>query len=120
MTQNDQPCVHSGVKARAVIPHLTRIMSGSTTSMMVDEQRLPENNVQQIELLTGTEDSYGGVRIEIKNRMDSNVFGDVLRASISQWRQKVIAYAQISLPIEMDDQYGLTNTYHSPIPGFMI
>ncbi|KAL6330557.1 hypothetical protein AAG906_040488 [Vitis piasezkii] len=65
-----------GVKARAVIPHLTRIMSGSTTSMMVDEQRLPENNVQQIELLTGTEDSYGGVRVEIKNRMDSIVFGD--------------------------------------------
>ncbi|RVW95197.1 Nudix hydrolase 2 [Vitis vinifera] len=100
MTQNDQPCVHSGVKARAVIPHLTRIMSGSTTSMMVDEQRLPENNVQQIELLTGTEDSYGGVRVEIKNRMDSSVFGDVLRASISQWRQKGTKGVWIKLPIQ--------------------
>ncbi|KAJ9687041.1 hypothetical protein PVL29_015767 [Vitis rotundifolia] len=68
--------------------------------MMVDEQRLPENNVQQIELLTGTEDSYGGVRVEIKNRMDSDVFGDVLRASISQWRQKGTKGVWIKLPIQ--------------------
>ena len=63
-------------------------MSGSTGSMMVDE-----DHVQQIELLTGTPDSFGGVSVEIKNPMDSNLFGDLLRASISQWRQKVLTFS---------------------------
>lgn len=84
-----------GVKPRAVIPSLTRIMVGSTSSVLVDE-----NSVQQIQLLTSTDDAYGGVRVEIKNPMDSNVFGDLLRASISQWRQKGKKGVWIKLPIE--------------------
>ena len=74
--------------------------SRSTGSIMVDE-----HNVQQIELLTGTPDSYGGVSVEIKNPIDSNLFGDLLRASISQWRQQVLAYLLSS------NLHGLINTY---------
>lgn len=61
-------------------------MSGSSGSTMVDEI-----DFQQIELLTGTPDSFGGVSVEIKNHMDSNIFSDLLRASISQWRQQVLS-----------------------------
>ncbi|KAJ9687038.1 hypothetical protein PVL29_015766 [Vitis rotundifolia] len=68
--------------------------------MLVDEQMVPENSVQQIQLLASTNDGYGGVRVEIKNPMDSNVFGDLLRASISQWRQKGTKGVWIKLPIE--------------------
>ncbi|KAJ9687036.1 hypothetical protein PVL29_015766 [Vitis rotundifolia] len=75
-------------------------MLGSTSSMLVDEQMVPENSVQQIQLLASTNDGYGGVRVEIKNPMDSNVFGDLLRASISQWRQKGTKGVWIKLPIE--------------------
>ncbi|RVW95105.1 Nudix hydrolase 2 [Vitis vinifera] len=64
--------------------------------MLVDEQMVPENSVQQIELLTTTDDDYGGVHVEIKNSMDSNVFGDLLRASILQWRQKVLVVQENS------------------------
>ncbi|KAJ9687035.1 hypothetical protein PVL29_015765 [Vitis rotundifolia] len=70
--------------------------------MLVDEQMVPENSVQQIELLTTTDDDYGGVLVEIKNPMDSNVFGDLLRASILQWRQCLLGTkgVWIKLPIE--------------------
>ena len=98
----------SGVKPRAVIPSLTRIMVGSTSSVLVDE-----NSVQQIQLLTSTDDAYGGVRVEIKNPMDSNVFGDLLRASISQWRQKVPTCTQFVFPLKWVHQHGLINIYCS-------
>lgn len=71
-------------------------MWGSTRTMMVDKQMVPEDD-QQMELLTGIYDNYGGVSIEINNPMNSNVFGDLLRASISQWKQKVLYYCSISL-----------------------
>lgn len=61
-------------------------MSGASGSAMVDEI-----DFQQIELLTGTPDSFGGVSVEIKNHMDSTIFSDLLRASISQWRQQVLS-----------------------------
>lgn len=101
-------------KARAVIPYLTRIRLRSTSSMLVDEQMVPENSVQQIELLTTTDDDYGGVHVEIKNSMDSNVFGDLLRASILQWRQKVLTCTQFVFPLKWIHLYGLINIYCSP------
>ena len=64
-------------------------MSISTRSMSVEKQFMPENRVQQVELLNSINDLHGGVVVNIEQPMDSKVFSPLLRASISQWRQKV-------------------------------
>ncbi|GLT72166.1 hypothetical protein SLA2020_441210 [Shorea laevis] len=47
-----------------------------------------ENIDQQVELLSSVEDSYGGVRVNIKHPLDSKAFATLLKASISQWKQQ--------------------------------
>ena len=74
-------------------------MSISTSSMSVEKQFMPENRVQQVELLNSINDLHGGVVVNIEQPMDSKVFSPLLRASISQWRQKVyiVSFNLISL-----------------------
>lgn len=64
-------------------------MSILTSSMSVEKQFMPENRVQQVELLNSINDLHGGVVVNIEQPMDSRVFSPLLRASISQWRQQV-------------------------------
>ena len=53
---------------------------------------MSENRVEQVELLSSDNDSYGGVVVKIEQPIDSKIFPSVLRASISQWRQQVYIY----------------------------
>lgn len=48
------------------------------------------DQVQQIELLTSTDDDYGGVIVEMDDPMDSTTFLSILRASISNWKHLVL------------------------------
>lgn len=54
------------------------------------KQTVPENEVQQVQLLNGVEDLYQGVVVEIKEYIDSSIFIPLLRASLSQWKQQVL------------------------------
>ena len=74
-------------------------MSISTSSMSVEKQFMPENRLQQVELLNSINDLHGGVVVNIEQPMDSKVFSPLLRASVSQWRQQVytVSFNLISL-----------------------
>ena len=56
---------------------------------------MSENRVEQVELLSSDNDSYGGVVVKIEQPIDSKIFPSLLRASISQWRQQVYIYIYI-------------------------
>ncbi|XP_042479336.1 nudix hydrolase 7-like [Macadamia integrifolia] len=64
-------------------------------------EHVSENVAQPIELLHGVEDKYEGVIIDMKDPLDSEVFVDTLRASISKWRQEGKKGVWIKLPIEL-------------------
>lgn len=57
-------------------------MSISTSSLPLPEEVMPE-------LLSSVDDLYGGVRVDMVKPMDPQVFGTLLKASMSQWRQQV-------------------------------
>ncbi|KAG8640448.1 nudix hydrolase 7 isoform X2 [Manihot esculenta] len=75
-------------------------MSSSTSSVPMKKQTVPENEVQQVQLLNGVEDLYQGVVVEIKEYIDSSIFIPLLRASLSQWKQQGKRGVWIKLPIE--------------------
>ncbi|XP_004144549.1 nudix hydrolase 7 [Cucumis sativus] len=79
-------------------PTLSRDMSSSSSTL---EKVTPHANVQQLELLSGVHDRYDGVIVEMKDPMDSNEFGSLLRASLSQWKQQGKRGIWIKLPIEL-------------------
>ena len=63
---------------------------------------MSENRVEQVELLSSDNDSYGGVVVKIEQPIDSKLFPSLLRASISQWRQQpagicIVSFNLISL-----------------------
>uniref|UniRef100_A0A5B6ZLP9 Putative nudix hydrolase 2-like n=1 Tax=Davidia involucrata TaxID=16924 RepID=A0A5B6ZLP9_DAVIN len=93
--------VSKGLEVQAVTPFFIRFMSVTTSSLSVGKQVVPENRVQQIELLNATDDAYGGVIVEMKEAVDPNVFSILLKASISQWRQQGKNGVWIKLPIEL-------------------
>ncbi|KAK2986459.1 hypothetical protein RJ640_011897 [Escallonia rubra] len=76
-------------------------MSSEAHSSLVEKPVVPENRIQHIDLLDASEDAYEGVNVEMKEPMDSNVFVSLLRASISQWRQKGKKGVWLKLPIEL-------------------
>ncbi|XP_065615742.1 nudix hydrolase 7 isoform X2 [Quercus suber] len=61
---------------------------------------MSENRVEQVELLSSDNDSYGGVVVKIEQPVDPKIFPSLLRASISQWRQQGKKGVWIKLPIE--------------------
>ncbi|KAK9156343.1 hypothetical protein Sjap_003823 [Stephania japonica] len=73
-------------------------ISSSNSSAVVDQ--LVENGVKSTALLDAVNDEYGGVIIEMKEPMDSEVFRSSLRASLSQWRKEGKRGLWIKLPIE--------------------
>lgn len=48
-----------------------------------------QDGVQEINLLSGREDSYRGVIVELKEAMEPNVFAASLKASMDRWRHQV-------------------------------
>ncbi|XP_061339777.1 nudix hydrolase 2-like isoform X2 [Gastrolobium bilobum] len=76
-------------------------MSASTNSSFSAVQMTAEDQVQQIELLTSTDDDHGGVIVEMDESMDSTIFISILRASISHWKQLGKKGVWIKLPIHL-------------------
>ncbi|XP_057420899.1 nudix hydrolase 2-like isoform X1 [Lotus japonicus] len=78
-------------------------MSDTTDSSLAAVQMTAEEQVQQIELLTSTDDDHGGVIVEMDERepMDSTTFLSILRASISHWKQLGKKGVWIKLPIHL-------------------
>ncbi|KAG8640454.1 hypothetical protein MANES_13G061400v8 [Manihot esculenta] len=85
---------------RSEVSFFIRNMSSSTSSVPMKKQTVPENEVQQVQLLNGVEDLYQGVVVEIKEYIDSSIFIPLLRASLSQWKQQGKRGVWIKLPIE--------------------
>lgn len=59
-----------------------------------------DGGIEQIQLLDGSQDAYGGVTVEMKEHMDADVFAPLLRASVSSWKQLGKKGVWIKLPIE--------------------
>ncbi|KAK5820021.1 nudix hydrolase 10-like [Gossypium arboreum] len=78
-----------------------RNMSTSTIALAIEKQMVLENGVQQVELLNGVEDSYGGIILNMEEPMESEAFVYSLRASISQWKQQGKRGVWIKLPIQL-------------------
>ncbi|KAK7292490.1 hypothetical protein RIF29_08271 [Crotalaria pallida] len=77
--------------------------STSTTDSSLNAQQMTEQDqVQQIQLLTSTNDDHGGVIVDIgDDLMDSTAFLSILRASISHWKQLGKRGVWIKLPIHL-------------------
>ncbi|KAK9041118.1 hypothetical protein V6N11_016236 [Hibiscus sabdariffa] len=78
-----------------------RYMSTSASGLAIEKQVVPGNEVQQVGLLSGVEDNYEGITLEIEKSMDSEAFISLLRASLSQWKQQGKRAVWIKLPIEL-------------------
>ncbi|KAK7363866.1 hypothetical protein VNO77_06025 [Canavalia gladiata] len=76
-------------------------MSASTNSSLTEPQMTAEDQVQQIQLLTSTDDDHGGVIVEMDDPMDSATFVSILRASISHWKQLGKKGVWVKLPIHL-------------------
>lgn len=44
---------------------------------------------ENVELLPGSNDHYGGVMVDMKEQMDPTKFGSLLRSSMFHWRKQV-------------------------------
>jgi len=71
--------------------------STSIDSSLTEAQMTAEDQVPKIELLTWTDDEYGGVIVEMDKPMDSATLLSTLRASISHWKQLVVSLMGSSL-----------------------
>ncbi|KAA8531841.1 hypothetical protein F0562_006442 [Nyssa sinensis] len=88
--QNKKVAGTRGLKVQPVTPFFIRFMSTTRSSLLVGKQVVPENTVQQTELLDASNDAYGGVIVDMKEHVDPNVFVTLLRASMSQWAQQIV------------------------------
>ncbi|XXG80007.1 hypothetical protein AAC387_Pa09g0964 [Persea americana] len=89
-----------GLKVRNVKAFAIRSMSTSKSPSSVIEPTVSDNG-GAVGLLTGANDTHGGVIIDMKEPMDPANFVSSLRASISQWRKQGIKGVWIKLPIEL-------------------
>ncbi|XP_019440027.1 PREDICTED: nudix hydrolase 2 isoform X1 [Lupinus angustifolius] len=89
--------VKIGVKTRVPI----RSISTSKFSQLSAEEMTAGDQVQQVKLLTSTNDDHGGVIVEMDQPMDSTTFVSILRASISHWKQLGKKGVWIKLPIHL-------------------
>ncbi|EOX93529.1 Nudix hydrolase isoform 3 [Theobroma cacao] len=78
-----------------------RYMSTSTSAVAIEKQMVAENEVQQVELLTGVEDLHGGIILDMNKAMDSEAFASSLRASMSPWKQQGKRAVWIKVPTEL-------------------
>ncbi|XP_058115227.1 nudix hydrolase 2-like [Magnolia sinica] len=68
--------------------------SSSVLSTLADDE-------EAVELLVATNDTHGGVIVDMKVPMDSEAFVSSLRASISHWRKQGKKGIWIKMPIEL-------------------
>ncbi|KAK7245999.1 hypothetical protein RIF29_40856 [Crotalaria pallida] len=86
-----------GVKTHVPI----RSMSSSKISRLSADEMTAEGQVQQVKLLTSTNDKHGGVIVEMDQPIDSTTFVSILRASISHWKQLGKKGVWIKVPIHL-------------------
>lgn len=53
------------------------------------EQMLVQNGVKKVQLLPAENDDHGGVIVELEEHMDPNIFHNMLRSSLHQWKLQV-------------------------------
>ncbi|GMH19442.1 hypothetical protein Nepgr_021283 [Nepenthes gracilis] len=82
------------------IRNVTRWIS-ALRNISNDMGKLEEEGEEQIKLLAAKHDAYDGVIVEMREPMESKVFGSLLRSSISHWRQLGKKGVWIKLPIEL-------------------
>ncbi|OIT03476.1 hypothetical protein A4A49_20782 [Nicotiana attenuata] len=79
-------CKNEGFFKRPFYLHTMSSMSCSATPAMAREK---EMEVEVDGILAAKEDAHGGVTVEMTNEpLDPSVFGSLLRASLSHWRQQ--------------------------------
>ncbi|XP_022642451.1 nudix hydrolase 2 isoform X1 [Vigna radiata var. radiata] len=98
-SQGRRPTSRVKIGAATTLSILSK--STSTISSAIASESAAEDQVQQIKLLTSTDDNYGGVTVELDHPMDSSEFIQVLRASVSHWRQLGKKGIWIKLPIHL-------------------
>ncbi|KAK9072236.1 hypothetical protein SSX86_008670 [Deinandra increscens subsp. villosa] len=67
------------------------------------DQLTTENVVTNVPQLPATDDEFGGVVVEMKEHMDSDVFRTLLKASMSQWKLQGKKGIWIKLPIDLSN-----------------
>jgi len=73
----------------------------SSNSSWDEEKMATESGCEKIELLDSSDDAYGGVMVDLKESMDSEVFASRVRASIALWIQQGKKGIWIKLAIEL-------------------
>ncbi|GJR35514.1 NUDIX hydrolase 2-like protein [Tanacetum coccineum] len=63
--------------------------------------KVPENEVDHVDMLNASFDGYGGVTVNVTEDMDENIFTTLLQTSISQWRQQGKKGVWLKLTIEL-------------------
>ncbi|XAR55249.1 NAD(+) diphosphatase [Bertholletia excelsa] len=71
------------------------------SSCRVRKEMNPADRVEKIQLLNVSGDFKGGIVIEMKENMDSQLFASVLRASVTQWKEQGKVSVWLKLPIEL-------------------
>lgn len=68
-------------------------MTVTKNESWVGDQAVPaEARVPKIDLLDASEDAYGGVIVDMKEPMNSDLFASALRASTTKWREQVFFF----------------------------
>ncbi|KAI3717932.1 hypothetical protein L1987_69868 [Smallanthus sonchifolius] len=67
------------------------------------DQLTVENGVQNVLQLPATDDEFGGVVIEMKEHMDSDLFRTLLKTSMSKWKLQGKKGIWIKLPIALSN-----------------
>lgn len=80
--------------------------------------------IDRIQLLPAKNDDHGGVIVDIKEPMDSNIFVDALKASMSQWRHEGKKGVWIKLPIGLANLVEIVVKegfwYHHAEPNYLM
>ncbi|KAJ8754384.1 hypothetical protein K2173_002835 [Erythroxylum novogranatense] len=76
-------------------------MSSPPCSSSLEKQMDIEKADEEIEPLSADNDLYGGVKVEMKEPMDSKIYALRLKASLSEWRQQGKKGVWIKLPSEL-------------------
>nr|GFB04440.1 NUDIX hydrolase 10-like [Tanacetum cinerariifolium] len=67
------------------------------------DQVTTESGVKNVQRLPATDDEFGGVVVEMKEHMGSEVFHTLLKTSMSQWKLQGKKGVWIKLPIYLSN-----------------
>ncbi|KAL0399120.1 UNVERIFIED_CONTAM: Nudix hydrolase 10 [Sesamum radiatum] len=96
-----EPRIHGSVKW--VGPMAQMRSAGSQTSVAETsmDKATSENGTEEVQLLPFYDDEHQGIIVEMKEPMDPDDFGVILRYSLSQWKLQEKKGVWIKLPIQL-------------------